>query len=106
MKRSFVLVSVLHSSLSHWEEHSPTRLHFRAAVGVRTASGKISALVQFLAEFPGSPFRGGAYNSLFGLYVERWDEADALDAAAATTCRRWRRRRGWVPTTSSRMRLQ
>jgi len=82
MKRSFVLVSVLSLlSFSLGRAQSDTAA-FRAAVAVRTASGKISALVQFLAEFPGSPFRGGAYNSLFGLYVERGDEADALDAAA------------------------
>ena len=81
MKRSFALVSVLTLlSFSLGRAQSDTAA-FRAAVAARTASGKISALVQFLGEFPASPFRSGAYNTLFGLYVDRGSEAEALDAA-------------------------
>ena len=82
MKRSFALVSALSLlSFSPGRAQSDTAV-FRAAVAARTASGKISALVQFLGEFPGSPFRSGAYNTLFGLYVDRGSEAEALEAAA------------------------
>jgi tetratricopeptide (TPR) repeat protein len=81
MKRSFVLISLLSLlSFSLGRAQSDTAA-FRAAVSVRTASGKISALVKFLGEFPGSPFRSGAYNALFGLYVDQGSEAEALDAA-------------------------
>ena len=82
MKRSIVLISLLVPlSLSLGRAQSDTAA-FRAAIAVPAASAKISALVQFLGEFPGSPFRGGAYNTLFGLYVDGGSEAEALDAAA------------------------
>jgi tetratricopeptide (TPR) repeat protein len=82
MRQSIFLVSVLSFlSLSLGRAQSDTAA-FRAAVAVRTDSGKVAALVQFLEEFPGSPFRSGAYNTLFGLYAEQGSEAEALDAAA------------------------
>lgn len=81
MKRSLFLLSVLSLlSLSLGRAQSDTAA-FRAAVAVRSASGKISAFVKFLGEFPVSPFRSGAYNALFGLYADQGSEAEALDAA-------------------------
>jgi hypothetical protein len=82
MKRSICLIALLSLlSFTLGRAQSDTAA-FRAAVAVPTPSGKISALVQFLGQFPRSPFRSGAYNALFGLYVDQGSEAGALDAAS------------------------
>jgi tetratricopeptide (TPR) repeat protein len=82
MKRSICLIALLSLlSFTLGRAQSDTAA-FRAAVAVPTPPGRISALVQFLGQFPRSPFRSGAYNALFGLYVDQGSEAGALDAAA------------------------
>ncbi|HMK39009.1 MAG TPA: hypothetical protein VK569_06685, partial [Bacteroidota bacterium] len=55
---------------------------YRAALAVQSDSARITALVHFLDQFPRSAFRGGAYNVLFGLYVRRGNEPQALGTAA------------------------
>ena len=103
MKRSICLIALLSLlSFTLGRAQSDTAA-FRAAVAVPTPSGKISALVQFLGQFPRSPFRSGAYNALFGLYVDQGSEA-GHSMQPHNTCRRWRPKRGWVPTTSSHIR--
>jgi len=82
MKRSIFLIPLISlASVTLGRAQSDTAA-FRAAVEAGNTSGKISALVQFLEQFPVSPFRGGAYNALFGLYLEQGNEPRALDAAS------------------------
>jgi tetratricopeptide (TPR) repeat protein len=54
---------------------------FRSAMAVRQTQERISALRQFVAQFPQSMLRAGGYNALFALYVDQGDESRALDAA-------------------------
>ncbi len=55
---------------------------YRTASSISTLSEKIRALEEFVRNFPASKLRGKAYDGLFSLYVERGNEAAALDAAA------------------------
>jgi tetratricopeptide (TPR) repeat protein len=81
MKRSVFLISLLFfTSFTLGRAQSDT-VAFRAAVAVQNSSGRISALVQFLDQFPRSFYRSAAYNTLFGLYVDQGSEPQALDAA-------------------------
>jgi tetratricopeptide (TPR) repeat protein len=81
MKRSiFFTVLLTFVSLALGRAQSDTA-SFRAAAAVGNPSGRISALIQFLEQFPRSPFRSGALNILFALYVDKGDEPQALDAA-------------------------
>lgn len=80
MKR-FIIVMLLLASVSIGRAQSDTAA-YRSALAVQNAPEKITALVAFLGSFPSSPFRGGAYNALFGLYVDQGNEERALDAAS------------------------
>jgi tetratricopeptide (TPR) repeat protein len=81
MKRPLFFIALVSlASIALAQTESDTAA-YREAVAVGNPSGRISALVHFLGEFPHSPFRGGAYNVLFGLYVDQGNEQQALDAA-------------------------
>jgi len=81
MKRLFLLILfTLAPSVAALRAQSDTAA-FRAALALQNPSAKISALVDFVGKYPGSVYRGGAYNALFSLYVEGGNEKAALDAA-------------------------
>jgi hypothetical protein len=82
MKRSIVAVSCLFAAVWSLGRAQSDTVAFRAAVAGQNAPEKISALVRFLDQFPASPFRGSAYSTLFGLYVDQGNEPGALDAAS------------------------
>jgi len=81
MKRLFLIgLFTLVPALATVRAQSDTAA-FRAALALQNPSMRIAALVDFVGRYPGSVFRGGAYNALFALYVARGDEKGALDAA-------------------------
>ena len=81
MKRvSLIALFALVPALATVRAQSDTAA-FRAALALQNPSAKITALADFVGKYPGSVFRGGAYNALFSLYVARGNEKAALDAA-------------------------
>ena len=81
MKRLFLIaLFTLVPSAAALRAQSDTSA-FRSALALQNASAKISALVDFVGRYPGSVFRGGAYNALFSLYVQQGNEKGALEAA-------------------------